>query len=93
MYRSGIPGSEGIETMFDTAVEGQVAGPPLDPAQRRVVEHAGGPLLVLAGPGTGKTHTLFEAVVRRVTVGTPVLAEGEGSAAAEGATSAGLSIC
>ncbi|WP_344666848.1 ATP-dependent DNA helicase [Catenulispora yoronensis] len=43
-----------------------VSGPPLDPAQRRVVEHASGPLLVLAGPGTGKTHTLVEAVVALV---------------------------
>ena len=34
--------------------------PVLDPAQRAVVEHAGGPLLVLAGPGTGKTTTLVE---------------------------------
>ena len=40
--------------------------PVLDAAQRRVVEHAGGPLLVLAGPGTGKTTTLVEAVVHRV---------------------------
>jgi superfamily I DNA/RNA helicase/RecB family exonuclease len=40
--------------------------PPLDPQQRRVVEHPGGPLLVLAGPGTGKTTTLVEAVVDRV---------------------------
>ncbi|HEX6444991.1 MAG TPA: ATP-dependent DNA helicase [Streptosporangiales bacterium] len=38
----------------------------LDDAQRRVVEHAGGPLLVRAGPGTGKTTTLVEAVVDRV---------------------------
>jgi len=30
----------------------------LDPEQQRVVDHAGGPLLVLAGPGTGKTTTL-----------------------------------
>jgi superfamily I DNA/RNA helicase/RecB family exonuclease len=37
----------------------------LDDAQRRVVEHAGGPLLVLAGPGTGKTTTIVEAVVDR----------------------------
>src|SRR5947208_2863519 len=43
-----------------------VTGPVLDPAQRRVVEHAGGPLLVLAGPGTGKTTTLVEAVVDRI---------------------------
>ncbi len=38
----------------------------LDEAQRRVVEHAGGPLLVLAGPGTGKTTTIVESVVDRV---------------------------
>jgi len=41
--------------------------PRLDPAQRQVVEHAGGPLLVLAGPGTGKTTTLVEAVAHRIT--------------------------
>ncbi|MFL6110612.1 MAG: ATP-dependent helicase [Catenulispora sp.] len=46
-------------------VPSQVSGPPLDPAQRRVVEHPAGPLLVLAGPGTGKTHTLVEAVVAK----------------------------
>ncbi|MFF5182395.1 ATP-dependent helicase [Streptomyces sp. NPDC000345] len=36
--------------------------PRLDAAQRSVVDHAGGPLLVLAGPGTGKTTTLVESV-------------------------------
>ncbi|KAJ1684439.1 hypothetical protein LUZ63_020194 [Rhynchospora breviuscula] len=40
--------------------------PTLDAAQQRVVDHAGGPLLVLAGPGTGKTTTLVEAIVDRV---------------------------
>src|SRR5687768_18036389 len=40
--------------------------PPLDAAQRAVVDHAGGPLLVLAGPGTGKTTTLIECVVDRI---------------------------
>ena len=30
----------------------------LDADQRRVVDHESGPLLVLAGPGTGKTTTL-----------------------------------
>ena len=40
--------------------------PLLDPSQRAVVEHAGGPLLVLAGPGTGKTTTLVECVVDRI---------------------------
>jgi superfamily I DNA/RNA helicase/RecB family exonuclease len=43
------------------------AAPPfLDDAQQRVVSHAGGPLLVLAGPGTGKTAAIAEAVVYRV---------------------------
>ncbi len=37
----------------------------LDPEQRQVVEHRGGPVLVLAGPGTGKTATLVEAVLDR----------------------------
>jgi len=40
--------------------------PTLDAHQRRVVDHPGGPLLVLAGPGTGKTTTLVEAVVDRI---------------------------
>ncbi|KRA39362.1 DNA helicase UvrD [Nocardioides sp. Root614] len=30
------------------------------------MDHAGGPLLVLAGPGTGKTTTLVEAIVDRI---------------------------
>lgn len=44
----------------------QRSAPRLDADQRRVVEHPGGPVLVLAGPGTGKTTTLVEAVVHRV---------------------------
>ncbi|MDP9239278.1 MAG: UvrD-helicase domain-containing protein, partial [Actinomycetota bacterium] len=43
-----------------------VAVPVLDASQRAVVSHPGGPLLVLAGPGTGKTTTLVEAVADRV---------------------------
>ncbi|WP_344778858.1 ATP-dependent DNA helicase [Nocardioides panacisoli] len=42
------------------------AAPRLDEDQQRVVDHAGGPLLVLAGPGTGKTTTLVEAIVDRI---------------------------
>ncbi|MEU7483178.1 ATP-dependent DNA helicase [Streptomyces sp. NPDC042319] len=47
-----------------------VRPPALDARQRAVVDHEGGPLLVLAGPGTGKTTTLVEAVTRRVREGT-----------------------
>jgi len=32
----------------------------LDAPQQQVVSHSGGPLLVLAGPGTGKTATIVE---------------------------------
>ena len=58
----------------------------LDGGQRRVVEHGRGPLRVLAGPGTGKTTTLVEAVARRIERGVPVedilmLTFGRGAAA------------
>ncbi|MBY3555481.1 ATP-dependent helicase [Modestobacter lapidis] len=43
--------------------------PRLDPTQQAVVDHAGGPLLVLAGPGTGKTTTIVEAVAARIEAG------------------------
>ncbi|MFD3608595.1 ATP-dependent helicase [Streptomyces atroolivaceus] len=49
---------------------GSVDPPLLDAPQRAVVDHRDGPLLVLAGPGTGKTTTLVEAVARRVARGT-----------------------
>ncbi|MEV4537256.1 ATP-dependent DNA helicase [Asanoa sp. NPDC049518] len=41
----------------------------LDPLQANVVAHGDGPLLVLGGPGTGKTNTLVEAVAARVASG------------------------
>jgi superfamily I DNA/RNA helicase/RecB family exonuclease len=46
-----------------------VAAPRLDPTQQAVVDHPGGPLLVLAGPGTGKTTTIVEAVAARIEAG------------------------
>jgi DNA helicase-2/ATP-dependent DNA helicase PcrA len=35
----------------------------LDPGQRNAVEHTSGPLVVVAGPGTGKTRVITEKVV------------------------------
>jgi superfamily I DNA/RNA helicase/RecB family exonuclease len=42
------------------------APPRLDEAQQQVVSHSAGPLLVLAGPGTGKTTAIVESVVHRI---------------------------
>ncbi|MGW6795516.1 ATP-dependent helicase [Streptomyces chartreusis] len=47
----------------------RVAPPRLDAAQRAVVDHDTGPMLVLAGPGTGKTTTLVESVAARIARG------------------------
>ncbi|MFG3059335.1 ATP-dependent helicase [Streptomyces sp. NPDC048231] len=47
----------------------RVDPPLLDAAQRTVVDHGVGPLLVLAGPGTGKTTTLVESVASRIARG------------------------
>lgn len=49
--------------------------PALDPRQGLVVEHTGGPLLVLAGPGTGKTTTIVESVVARIQGSQPIRPE------------------
>jgi len=49
--------------------------PNLDADQQRVVAHRDGPLLVLAGPGTGKTTTIVESVVARLTGPAPLQPE------------------
>jgi superfamily I DNA/RNA helicase len=38
----------------------------LNPEQQQAVEHTGGPLLIVAGPGTGKTHTLIRKIHRLI---------------------------
>ncbi|WP_349881084.1 PD-(D/E)XK nuclease family protein [Micromonospora sp. HUAS YX12] len=45
------------------------AGTNADPVQAEVVAHTDGPMLVVGGPGTGKTATLVEAVAARVAEG------------------------
>lgn len=55
-----------VQYVLGSAPAGPPAIPMLDPEQRAVVDHPGGPLLVLAGPGAGKTSTLVEVVADRV---------------------------
>jgi superfamily I DNA/RNA helicase len=43
----------------------------LDPEQHAIVTHAGGPLLVVAGPGAGKTRVLTHAIEHRIGNGLP----------------------
>ncbi|MEK6238717.1 MAG: ATP-dependent helicase [Planctomycetales bacterium] len=41
----------------------------LNPRQRQAVEHGEGPLLIVAGAGTGKTHTLVHRVTHHIETG------------------------
>ncbi|MFF6999993.1 ATP-dependent helicase [Streptomyces sp. NPDC008313] len=61
-------GTRGAYRLVLTPPE-RVDPPHLDAAQRAVVDHGAGPLLVLAGPGTGKTTTLVESVAARIARG------------------------
>ncbi|WP_432146999.1 ATP-dependent helicase [Streptomyces sp. bgisy084] len=67
-HRAARRAATGAYRLVRTPPE-RVAPPVLDAAQRAVVDHRHGPLLVLAGPGTGKTTTLVESVARRVRAG------------------------
>ena len=52
--------------VLDTAPLPPATPAVLDPEQLQVVDHRTGPLLVLAGPGTGKTTTIVEAITARI---------------------------
>ncbi|MGC5562838.1 ATP-dependent helicase [Streptomyces sp. FR-108] len=67
-YPQGRQGTRGAYRLVRTPPV-RVAPPVLDAAQRAAVDHEGGPLLVLAGPGTGKTTTLVESVAARIARG------------------------
>ena len=42
-----------------------------NPAQRQAIETTEGPLLIIAGPGSGKTKTLVDRIVRLIELGIP----------------------
>ncbi|SCG63537.1 ATP-dependent helicase [Micromonospora zamorensis] len=64
---AGAAGVAGAELAAGRELAG--GGWRVDPVQAEVVGHTDGPMLVLGGPGTGKTSTLVEAVAARVAEG------------------------
>lgn len=59
----------GDETRETGAGQGLSRVRAVDPVQAEVIAHTDGPMLVVGGPGTGKTTTLVEAVAARVAEG------------------------
>jgi superfamily I DNA/RNA helicase/RecB family exonuclease len=62
------PSAPREELVLDRTVPHHVV-PLLDPAQAQVCAHSGGPLLVLGGPGSGKTTALVAAAATQVVNG------------------------
>ncbi|NDH98514.1 MAG: hypothetical protein EBZ17_13855, partial [Actinobacteria bacterium] len=55
-----------VRARLDLSPLSRTHAPEVDAGQRAVIDHRDGPLLVLAGPGTGKTTTIVESVVGRL---------------------------
>ena len=67
--RAPAAGAAETQPEQDETAAVQPAG--LDPDQQAIVAHDGGPLLVVAGPGAGKTRVLTQAIAHRIGGGLP----------------------
>ncbi len=61
--------NNGIATPSPTHADELSALSHLNPSQQRAVQHLGSHLLIVAGPGTGKTHTLVHRILHIVEQG------------------------
>ncbi len=72
--RAAVTPATATAELDGPAVDGGTAEPApagLDPDQQAIVTHDGGPLLVVAGPGSGKTRVLTQAIAHRIAAGLP----------------------